>query len=455
MSRILAWIAGLYCIGIALGSVTTFRFWFLCALTIGCLMFCALFINRKASSLVILLVIPALFGMMLLRNSQDLPQSHISNFIYYKNNIFYTVKGFVAQPAEIKDGVTTFIFEAKELHCKNLHQACCGKVLVTVRGAQDLDYAQGLILRGYLYPLSQQLRKGYLRERDVHCLMRVESENAVIKLGKGRGCSVKWIALYLKSKIKNVVREYLAPIPAAVLSAMVLGDQNGIPRIVYDSMVKAGTVHILVVSGFNVGIVIFITTLILKLIRIPRRARFLIAIPCIIMYCLVTGASNPVVRATVMGVFFLIANIINREPDIYNSLSLAAIIILLISPRQLFNIGFQLSFASVISIVYLYPRTKTFLHIGYLKIRAVKAIAEGAAVSLSAWLGTCGFIAYYFRIVSPVTVLANLFVVPLATLITLCGICLVIAGLLCRPWLHTLPRPPNSRSRSWSNSTYF
>jgi competence protein ComEC len=134
-----------------------------------------------------------------------------------------------------------------------------------------------------------------------------------------------------------------------------------------------------------------------------------------------------------MGVFFLIANIINREPDIYNSLSLAAIIILLISPRQLFNIGFQLSFASVISIVYLYPRTKTFLHIGYLKIRAVKAIAEGAAVSLSAWLGTCGFIAYYFRIVSPVTVLANLFVVPLATLITLCGICLVIAGLLLPP----------------------
>jgi competence protein ComEC len=135
-----------------------------------------------------------------------------------------------------------------------------------------------------------------------------------------------------------------------------------------------------------------------------------------------------VVRATVMGVFFLTAYLIKREPDIYISLSLAALFILSFSPDQLFNVGFQLSFASVFSIVYLYPRLKGFLRLESLKIKPVRSIAEGGVVSLSAWLGTCGFIAYYFKFFSPVTIVANLLIVPLATLITLCGFSLVFAS---------------------------
>ena len=200
-------------------------------------------------------------------------------------------------------------------------------------------------------------------------------------------------------------------------------------------MMKAGTIHILVVSGFNVGIVSFIILLSLKIVRIPRRARLIIAIPCLIIYCLMTGASTPVVRATVMTIVLISGLLLKREADICNSLSLAALFILLPNPRQLFDIGFQLSFASVIAIAYLYPALRSRLILStkggvYPKIKLIRFLIEGCLVSFSAWIGTAGFIAYYFKTFSPITVVANLFIVPLATLITLCGFSLILTGLI-------------------------
>lgn len=187
------------------------------------------------------------------------------------------------------------------------------------------------------------------------------------------------------------------------------------------------------VSGFNVSIVTLIIVLLLKLIRLPRKLRLIFTIPLLILYCLVTGASTPVVRATVMGIVFIVGFLVKREPDIYNSLAVAALFILVSNPRQLFDIGFQLSFASVIAIVYLYPKVKSLLHIEFLKIKYLRLLCSSCLVSFSAWVGTLGFIAYYFKIFSPITVVANIFIVPLATLITLCGFSLILMGLIFSP----------------------
>ena len=100
------------------------------------------------------------------------------------------------------------------------------------------------------------------------------------------------------------------------------------------------------------------------------------------------------------------------------------------NPRQLFDIGFQLSFASVFAIVWIFPKLSAFLKAERLKNKILKLTAQVLLVSLSAWVGTAGFIAYYFRIFTPATVLANVFAVPLATLITLCGFSLVFTSLV-------------------------
>jgi len=220
---------------------------------------------------------------------------------------------------------------------------------------------------------------------------------------------------------------------------MLLGEKKYIPPYITDAMVKSGTVHILVVSGFNVGIVTYVMLLLLKLTRLPKIYRFFSTACSLVSYCLITGASTPVVRATVMALVFVAAYWFRREPDLYHSCALAAMFILVINPRQLFDIGFQLSFSSVISIIYFTERIKRMLHLDSLSQPALKFITNSLLVSFSAWLGTMLLVAHYFKIFSPITVLANLFIASLATLITLLGFALVITGLACLPWLLQLP----------------
>ncbi|MEI6632174.1 MAG: ComEC/Rec2 family competence protein, partial [bacterium] len=136
-------------------------------------------------------------------------------------------------------------------------------------------------------------------------------------------------------------------------------------------------------------------------------------------------------RATVMAVVFIVSSLIRREPDISNAICVAALFILILNPRQLFDVGFQLSFVSVISIIFLYPKLRQFVGMRHLKAKPLRFILEGFLVSLAAWAGTAGLIAYYFKIFSPVTVLANILVVPLASLITLSGTSLIAVGLAC------------------------
>lgn len=393
---------------------------------------------KKSLSFDILLAcLVFLLGAGALKNCQILARCHISKYAYYKNNQFYAVKGFIVSDPVFKINKTTFIFRAEEIGFADFKHKACGETLTYIRGIKDLGYGDALIISGSLYRPFKGSYKNYLANQGLYSIMNVSMPACVIKLNYRKGFFMKRFALCLKKNMEGIIFKYLSPVAAGILDAMILGEKRNIPPLIYNSMIKSGTVHILVVSGFNVGIVFLIITLFLKLLRLPRKVRICLAIPLLILYCLTTGASNPVVRSTVMAIIFLVSYFFKREPDIYNSLSLAALFILSINPRQLFDVGFQLSFTSVISIVYLYPVIKSVFKLDNLRMKFIRLAAEGCCVSFSAWLGTLGLIAYYFRIFSPVTVLANIFIVPLATLITLCGFALMAFGLVC-PYLAPL-----------------
>lgn len=178
------------------------------------------------------------------------------------------------------------------------------------------------------------------------------------------------------------------------------------------------------------GIVVFVLSLFLKALGIKRHMRYAIVIISLIFYCLLTGARPPVIRATIMATLLLVGYFLRRQTQILHSLSLAALFILMLNPHQLFNVGFQLSFASVIAIVYLYPKIKHLLFPKDYKFKIPRLIIDAFCVSLSAWLGLFIIIAYYFKIISPVTVLANMVIVPYMSIVISMGIILIFTGML-------------------------
>jgi competence protein ComEC len=153
----------------------------------------------------------------------------------------------------------------------------------------------------------------------------------------------------------------------------------------------------------------------------------------LIVYCILTGANTPVMRATIMVAMLLFSYFLEREVNIYNSLSLAALIILTVNPWQLFEVSFQLSFLSVISIVWLSPKIKSIFPEKLNKIPWMRLLTSVFSVSFAAWLGLLPLIAYYFGILSPITILANMIIVPYMTIIVASGFSLALIGMLFSP----------------------
>jgi len=407
-----------FCCGIIFVHFIKVSFWFIYSIAFCLLIACFLSIRKDFIRILFPCLIFVL-GSLLLKNTYILPKSHISKFVFYKNDTIYTVKGFINSQPGLNDGKGSFMFATQELEFNRANHKCSGEILVHLKEIKGLSYGEALILRGSIH------KPFKLYGDSVAAIMHVNTPGSVISLGKNYGQPLRKLAFYIKGGIERIIYQRLSALTASILDAMVLGEKRNIPAVVYDSMTKTGTVHILVVSGFNVGVVAYIIMLILKILRLPRTFRYLSAIFCLLIYCLATGIQAPVVRATIMTIFFLTGFLLKRETDIRNCFSLAALFILLINPRELFSISFQLSFASVAAIIFLYPRLKAFFKAESIKSKPLKLIAEGALVSSSCWLATLGLIAYNFRFFSPVTVVANIFIVPLATLITLSGFSLV------------------------------
>ncbi len=410
-----------YCLGIILAKLINFNFWLILVFGLTSLIVLIIFRNKNHIFTLFLFFCVLLLGTLCLKNSAILPKNHINNFVYYRDDSAYTLDGFIDSEPVLKNSCWWFTFCVRQIQVNKLKWRCTGEILVKMDFLQELNYGDNLKLIG---KLSRQYRSGIL-------IMRIKDFRQIIRQPANSGAKLIRSSIWLRLKMESVIRRHLEDLPAAIISAMVLGAKRGIPWLVNDYMVKAGTVHILVVSGFNVGIVAFIINLIFKIMRIKRKLRIILAVICLLIYCAITGATNPVVRATIMGATFLLAYFSKRTADMYNSLAMAALLILIIKPGQLFNIGFQLSFMSVLAIIYLYPRLENFFNLKNCRIKLWKFICQGCLVSFSAWCGTAGIIAFNFGMISPVTVLANLLIVPLATLITLCGFVLVLSGLIC------------------------
>ncbi len=428
-----------FCLGIFAAHKITIPFYLLFASGALSLIFGGIFLKRRLIFVISLCSLAFILGVILLKNSRDLPNCHITNFISYGADEPYIIKGLIENEPNPKNNATSFIFQAREIQLRDKNYNCCGKIIAHLKSKKEFNYGDELILRGKIYkPFNKnksqrQSYRDYLRNNDIWFILAIENPADIINLHQNNGFILKSFAIRLKKESEDIIHKYNGPLAASILAAMVLGEKRNIPYFVTRSMMKSGTLHILVVSGFNVGIVSFVIILLLKLLRIPRRIRFYIAMPLIILYCLITGASNPVIRATIMAIIFMLGFLIKRESDIYNSLSLAAVAILAIKPKQLFDVGFQLSFLSVLSIVYLYPKITSLLRLNLIKIRPLRYFSQGLIVSLSAWAGTALPIAYYFKIFSPITVIANLLIVPLASLITLTGFSLLFIHFLFPP----------------------
>ena len=432
-------LAIIFSFGIFAASYLDVSFTSLYLLTFLFLIASIIFIKKNAKFNIFIFGLIFLVGALLLKNSQALPLNHISRVTPYKGEDV-SVIGIVDSDPAYKEKSVSFVVSITKLKHNQAWYDVCGRVLVRVfsvknAGESAFLYGDKLALKGKLFRPFAFLKgfdyAGYLERQGIYSILNVGKGGGRPELlGKTIRNPVKYFAFKARHKIKTVFTENLSPLSSGIMNAIMLGDRQNLPRGVRDDLMKSGSVHIIAISGLHLGIVAFMTLVALKIMRIPRKPRYAVAIIILIAYCFLTGARTPVTRATIMAVILLLGYIVGRRPSIYNSLALAAIVILAIDPCQLFDVSFQLSFSSVISIIWLTPRIKNMFPQKMLKVRGVRFLILTFSVSSAAWLGLLPLIAYYFQMLTPVTVLANMIIVPSMPLIVASGLALASAGFL-------------------------
>lgn len=230
-----------------------------------------------------------------------------------------------------------------------------------------------------------------------------------------------------RGELRQSLYKYLDDQEAGTMSAIVLGDRGSIPKEINMAFRNTGTGHILVIAGLHMAMMTAMVIFILKLVRIPRQWQAGLSILLIFTYALLTGGSVPVIRAAFMASVILASSGIELESDALNSLSLAALIILLMDASNLFDASFQLSFAAVAAIIILYGPMEKRLSF------CPRWLAGALSVSTAAWIGITPLQIWHFGTIAPVALIANLFIVPLLDLTVALGLALALAGLWAPP----------------------
>ena len=203
----------------------------------------------------------------------------------------------------------------------------------------------------------------------------------------------------------------------AVVAAMALGDKSALTKELKEVYAVTGASHVLALSGLHLGIIYTLLSLLIIGRRWQMVSQMLIVL-CIWAFVFLVGMATSVVRSATMLTVYALLSLGYRDKMTVNTLAFTAIVMLMVHPLSLYDVGFQMSFMAVLAILVFMPLLEGLFPTEYLLThQSVRWLWSMVAVSVSAQIGVAPLIAYYFGHFSTFFLLTNFIVIPAATLI--------------------------------------
>lgn len=364
----------------------------------------------------------SLIGIGMLRARQD-STTPSNNLIHFVQGNWMHLEGKVVSLPEIKEKgrrrIYSFVLQSKNLSQEKKFFETSGRTQVFLFNPQgEVSYGQHIRLWGKLTLPKTPRNPGefdyqkYLSNFGIQTVfegygprsLKILDCRGEVSSPCGRGSPVPMdFFLTIIQKLRNVCAlrfdQYFKPPANGFLKALILGLRKDLPEDSRDDFIKTGTAHLIAISGMNITLAAGSLFFLCIRLGFPQKICALVGILATVCYVFLSGAGIPVVRAGWMTSLFFIGILIEREKDLLNSLFFAFFIILICDPRSLFQVGFQLSFLSVLALIVSSHRPVEW-HADWLQTLVVLA-------------GTFPLIIVYFNIFSWISVLANLVAVPL------------------------------------------
>ena len=433
------WSAGAFSFGILLAdplALDVIAVW-LAGVTLFVL---GLFLGRSSGSRALALdlsLFSLVFACGALRYESDtalLPASHIGRTDLFGAKAMIT--GTILEEPQRGSDRTRVLLALEEVENDSARFRVSGRIMVTFSDLEiAADYADRIVVSGRLQKPAPARNPGafdyrrFLKLRDTWATVSVRKQEQIVRVVGNPGDALyEYLILPIRASVRRSIERNLSGAPSGLLRGMLLGEKHRIPSEVADAFRGTGLAHALVISGLHVGLVAVFFLTAFKLCRMSSRTTTVTTVAVLALYAFVTELQPPVVRAVIMVSVVLLGRALGRVGDIYNSLGLAALIILAVWPTSLFTLSFQLSFGATLSIVALYGPLTCWVPATWKDGLWEKWVVGPACVSLAAQLGTGPLIAYHFQQVAPLSLPANLLVVPILGLAVGLGLLSAITG---------------------------
>ncbi len=244
-------------------------------------------------------------------------------------------------------------------------------------------------------------------------------------IAENKGSKIKSILFSLKNKTITNIQRVLPAESAAFMSGIILGERAEFSKELKIAMANSGTTHLVALSGYNISVIGLAIGVMFGLF-LNRRWTFILSVLVILVFVLMTGAEASVVRAAVMGSILLLAKQVGRIYSFRNAIALAAFFMVLENPRILnFDVGFQLSFAALLGLVYLAPAIEKVFHLN--KEKDFFGVKENFLSSFSAQLAVAPMLISYFGNFSLIAVVSNVLILTFMPVTMALGF--ILAGL--------------------------
>jgi competence protein ComEC len=293
------------------------------------------------------------------------------------------------------------------------------KALLYVSGDTSLSYGDVILIKGRPQLLENQKNPHafdyslFLQRKGIFLQSFCNADNLV--LVDKRPWEMPYITLHIGDFFEEILSRYIRSARELNMAkAMVIGRRNEVTpemEYVYEA---TGTSHILAVSGLHVGIIFLLVSSVFKFMKKTRHKwlYYAIVLFAIWAFALITGLSPSVKRAGLMLSFILIAEMINRKSNIYNTILSSAFCILFFSPNLIFSVSFQFSYAAVLGIIYLYKKLYALI---FIKTRFLDFFWKITVLSFAVQIATFPINVYYFHQFPALFPVTNLFAIPTAT----------------------------------------
>ncbi len=342
----------------------------------------------------------------------------------------------VSEPKMASNGYATFLLKLSSLRLEDETVESDATIFVRWRG--QAQFGDELQLFGVIEPIEPPRNPGqfdmraYLARQDIHRQLFVRYAENSILLGHHGGNPVLRAAMVSRNWMQKMLCRGLEDSPdvQAFLSGIVLGQRHQAPEDIEDPFQQTGTLHLFAVAGLHVGIVARLLWILATVAQLSKKTAAAIIIPCLFFYAAVTGLHIASIRAAVMGGIMIGGLFFERRVFAFNSLAAAAFFLLTWNTNELFSTGFQLSFAVVGAIVLLADPLSLmaaqrvapdpFVPRSLIRMpqrifsKGMLSLVHGGAVSAAAFIGSLALIFWYFYLVAPISLVANLVVVPIA-----------------------------------------